>query len=72
MDLDLNPRWVMWKAELLEMLRMLTDAFALSEVAKPVPPSEMVLVCWGYFEVDDFHSEFVVALVVMVQFVSVV
>ena len=51
---------------------MLTEVFAPSEVVKPVPPSEMVLVCWGYFEVEDFHSESVVALVVMVNFVSVV
>ena len=50
---------------------MLTNAFSPSEVAKLVPPLELVLVCWGYFEVEYFHSEFVVALVVMVKFVSV-
>ena len=51
---------------------MLTEVFAPSYVAKPVPPSELVLVCWGYFEVEDFYSESVVAVVVRVKFVSVV
>ena len=32
----------------------------------------MVLVCWGYFEVEDFHSESVVAVAVRVEFVSAV
>ena len=72
MDLDVYPSWVMCKDAVLEVVWFLTEVFVLLEVEKPVPPSEMVLVCWGYFEVDDFHSEFVVALVVMVQFVSVV
>ena len=70
MDLDVDPSWYMWKDTLLEAVWMLADVFAPSEVAKPVPPSELVLVCWGYFEVEGFHSEFVVALVVMVKFVN--
>ena len=61
----------MWKAEVFEVLWVLNGLFAPSEVTKPVPPSEMVLVCWGYFEVEYFHSESVVVLVVMVKFVSV-
>ena len=61
----------MFKADLLEVVWVLTDAFAPSEVANLVPPSELVLLCWGYFEVEDFHSEFVVTLVVIVKFVSV-
>ena len=50
----------------------MTELFVPSEVAKTVPPSEMVMVCWGYFEVEDFHSESVVELVAIVEFVSVV
>ena len=50
---------------------MRTDVFAPLEVAKPVPPSELLLVCWGYFEVEDFHYDIVISLVVTVKFVSV-
>ena len=50
---------------------MLTEVFAPSEVSKTVPPSDMVLVCWGYSEVEDFHSESVVAVAARVKFVSV-
>ena len=71
MDLDVDLIWGMLKVDFLEVVWVLTDEFAPSEVAKPVPPSELVLVCWGNFEVEYFHSEFVVALVVMVKFVSV-
>ena len=51
---------------------MLIDAFSPSEVEKLVPPSDLVLVFWGYSEVEDFHSESVVAVVARVKFVSVV
>ena len=50
---------------------MSTDEFAPSEVVKPVLPSDLLLVCWGCFDVEEFHSEFVVALVEMINFVSV-
>ena len=62
----------MCKAPVLEVVWVLTEVFAYSEVAKPVPPSEMLFVCWRHFEVEDFHSESVVALVAMVKLVSVV
>ena len=51
---------------------VMTDVFAQSEVATPVQPSELVLVCLGYFEVEDFHSESVVVVVARVKFVSMV
>ena len=72
MDLDADPSWLIRKAEILEVVWVPTEVFVPSEVAKPVPPSELVLVCWGYFEVEDFHSESVVAVVVRAKFVSVV
>ena len=53
------------------MVWVLTEVFAPSEVGKPVLPSELVLVCWGYSEVEDFHSESVVAVAARVKFVSV-
>ena len=72
MDLDVDPSWVMWKAGFLEVVWVLTELFATLEVVKPVPPLEMVLVCWGCFELEDFHSEAVVAVVVRVNFFSMV
>ena len=51
---------------------MLDEVFATLEVVKPVLPSEMVLVFWGYSEVEDFHSESVVAVAARIKFVSVV
>ena len=51
---------------------MLTEVFAPSEVVKTVPPLELVLRFWRYFEVEYFHSESVVAVVVRVIFVRVV
>ena len=72
MDLDVDLSWLVCGAYLSEVFFVLTDAFASSEVAKSVPTSELVLVCWGYFEVEGFHSVFMIALVVMVKFVSVV
>ena len=71
MNLDVDTSLGVLKAALLEVAWVLTDAFAPSGFAKTVPTSEMVLLCWGYFEVEDFHSEFVVTLVVIVKFVSV-
>ena len=72
MDLDMYPIWVMRKSAVLKLMWVLTEVFAPSEVAKPVTPSELVLVCWGYFEVEAFHSKSVVAVVVREKFVSVV
>ena len=71
MDLDVDPSWGALKAAILEVVWVWTDEFAPLEVEKPVPPLGLVLACWGNFEVEDFHSEFVVALVVMVKFASV-
>ena len=50
----------------------LAEVVAPLEVAKPVPPLDLELVCWGYSEVDFFHSKSVVAVVARVKFVSVV
>ena len=72
MELDVDSSWVMWKATVFEVVWVLTEVLTASKVVKPVQPSEMVLVCWGYFEVEDFHSESVLALVVMVNFVRMV
>ena len=49
MDVDVDISWGMLKAAFLEAVWLLIDVFAPSQVAKPVPPSELVLVCWGYF-----------------------
>ena len=67
----MDPIWGLLKAALLEVVWVQTDVFAPPEVEKLVPHSDLVLVCWVYFEVGDFHSEFMVALVVMVKLVSV-
>ena len=72
MDLDLDPSWLIWKALVLEVVWVMAEVVALSEVAKPVPPSELVLVGWGYSIVQYFHSESVVAVVARLKFVSVV
>ena len=68
MDLDVHKIWVIWKSAVLEVVWVLTEIFAPSEVSKPVPASKMVLLCWGYFGVECFHSMSVVALVVMVKY----
>ena len=49
MDLYVDPIWGVFKSALLEAVLVMTDVFALLEVEKPVPPSELVPVCWGYF-----------------------
>ena len=67
MDFDADPRWLLCKAAVLEVVCVMTEVFALSELTKMVSPSDLVLVCWGYFEVGGFHSESVVALVVRVN-----
>ena len=72
MDLDMDPSWVMWEAAILEVVWVLAELVAPSEVAKPVPPLELALVCWGYSEVEHFHYESMVAVVAKVIFVSVV
>ena len=55
MGLYVDPSWVMCKDAFLEMVWLLTDEFSPSEVAKLVPPLELVLVCWGHLEVEDFN-----------------
>ena len=54
MDFYLDPIWVMCKAEVLDLVWVLTESFAPLEVWKPFLPSELVLVCWVYFKVEDF------------------
>ena len=49
---------------------MPTIVFEPSEVAKQVPPSELVLVCLLSFGVEYFHFESVGALGVMAKFAS--
>ena len=50
----MDPIWVMWKAALLKVVWVLIDAFATSEVAKLVPPLELVLVCWDILKLNLF------------------
>ena len=59
----------MWKAAFLEAMWLLSLVFVPSEVVKPVPPLDMVMVCWWFLMVGDFHSDSVVSLGVMVKFV---
>ena len=72
MDMDLDPSYLMWNSAVLEVVWLLVEVVTPSEVVNPVPPLELVLVCWGYSEVEDFHSESVVAVMARVKFVSVV
>ena len=67
----MDPNWRMLKASLLEEVWVLTDMFSPLEVVKPVLTSELVLVFWGYFEVEDYQSKFVVAVLVMSRNLSV-
>ena len=71
MDLDLDPSWVMWKAVVLEVVWVPAEVVVTSEVAKLIPPSELLLVCWGYYDPGNFHFESVAAVVTRVRFVSV-
>ena len=72
MDLDLGPIWVMWKAVVLEVVWVPAYLVAPSEVAKLVPPSELLLVCWGYSDPENFHFESLAAVVTRVRFISYV
>ena len=72
MNLDLDPIWVMCKAVVLEVVWVPAEVVAPLEVAKPVSPSELVLICWGYSEVENFHSESMAAVVARVNIISVV
>ena len=51
---------------------MPTEVVAPSDVAKRVPPSEPLLVCWRYSEPENFHSGSMAAVVARVKFVSMV
>ena len=72
MDWDLDPRWVMWKAVLLKVVWVPDEVVAPLEVVKLVPPLELLLVSWGYYDPENFHFESVSAVVARVIFVSVV
>ena len=67
----MDPSWGVLKYALLEAVWLLNDVFSPSDVVKPVPPLELVMVCLGYFEVEYFHSDYVVSLLVMVKNLSV-
>ena len=56
----------MRKDLVLDVVWVITEVVLPSDSAKLVPPSELVLVCWGYSEVEDFHSESMVAVVARV------
>ena len=43
MDLDLYPSWVMRKAVVLEVVWVPDEVFTSSEIAKIVPPPDLVL-----------------------------
>ena len=51
----------------MDVVLVLSEVFSHLEFEKPVPHSELVLVCWGYSEVEYFHSESVVAAVARVK-----
>ena len=53
---------MMWKSTILKTFCLLYLVFSPSEVAKPVPPLEIVLVCCLFLVVEDFHSDSVVKL----------
>ena len=72
MNLDVDTSLGVFKAALLEVAWVLTDTFAPSEFAKTVPPSEILLVCWGYSDPENFHSESVAAVAARVIFLSMV
>ena len=71
MDLDMYPSWVMWKAVVLEVIWVPAEVIVPSEVAKLVPPSELLLVYWGYSYPKIFHFESVAAVVARVRCASV-
>ena len=58
---------MMCKAVVLEGVWVPAEVVVPSEVAKPVPPLDLVLVCRRYSEVEHFHSESVVAVVARVK-----
>ena len=68
----MGPSWVMQKDLFLEVVWVPDDLVAPSEVAKLVPPSEVLLVFWGYSDPEIFHLESVAAVMARVIFVSVV
>ena len=70
MDLDLDPNWVMCKAVFLEVVWVPDEVVLPSEVAKPVPPSEMILIFWGYSDPENYHSESVAAVVARIRLVK--
>ena len=69
-SMNVDPIWGELKADLLEAVWVPNLVFAPSEVAKPFPPSELVLVCWWSFGVECFHFDSVGALGVMATFTS--
>ena len=56
----------------MEVVWVPAEVVATSDVAKLVLPSELLLVCWGYSDTGNFHSESMAAVVERVIFVSVV
>ena len=72
MALDVGPSLVIWKDIFLKVVRVPADLVAPSEVTKMFPPSELLLVCWGYSDPESFHFESVLAVMARVIFVSLV
>ena len=56
----------MWKAVVLEVLWVPSKVVSPSEVDKSVPPLELILVCWEYYDPEKFHYESMVVVVVRV------
>ena len=62
---------MMWETLILEVVWVPTEEVAPLEVAKLVPPLELLLLCWGYSESENVLSESVAKLLARVKFVSV-
>ena len=70
MYLDLDSSWVVWKAIVFEIVWVPDVVVAPSEVAKLIPPSKLLLLCWGYSDPENFHVESVAAVMARLRFVK--
>ena len=59
---------MMCKAVVLRVVRVTDKLVAPSEVVRLAPPSELLLVCWGYSDPEHFHFESVASVVARVRF----
>ena len=60
----------MLKASPLEEMWVLLSVFSPSEVEEPVPPSDLVQVCWLCLVIRDFDYDSMVPLEAMEKFAS--